>query len=67
MGLKEFRIQSGLKAYKVAEKLGISRVHLNNIENGKVKINTDKIEKFSELYGKSIEEIKCACGVTADE
>lgn len=67
MGLKELRLQSGLKAYKVAEELGISRTHLNNIENGKVKIDIAKIEKLSKLYGKSMKEIKDLCGVTANE
>ena len=58
MGLKELRLDIGLKAYKVAEKLGISRVQLNNIENGKAKLDKDKIEKFSKLYGKTIKEIE---------
>lgn len=60
MKLKELRIKSGLKAYKVAEILGVSRAQLYNIENGKSAIDINKIEKFSQLYCKSIDEIKRA-------
>jgi putative transcriptional regulator len=67
MNLKKLREESGIKAYKVAEKLGISRVQLNNIEKGKCKLDTLKIEKLSEIYGKSINEIELACEVTRGE
>lgn len=60
MGLKEYRLESGLKAYKVAEHLGISRKQLNNIERGLYGIDKLKEEKLSKLYGKDIEEIRCA-------
>lgn len=60
MELKELRIQSGLKAYKVAEYLGITRQQLNNIEKGVCKIDKLKQEKLSKLYSKEIEEIKKA-------
>lgn len=58
MKLKEMRIESGLKAYKVAEKLGISRAQLCNLEKGKYKISDDKVKIFSELYGRTEKEIK---------
>lgn len=58
MTLKELRKQSGLKAYKVAEMLGISRAQLNNLEKGKYKMDKLKIEKLSEVYCKDIKEIK---------
>lgn len=68
MGLKELRMESGLKAYKVAEHLGISRTQLNNIERGVYRLDKLKEEKLSELYGKDIEVIrgayqegKCKC------
>lgn len=67
MGLKELRLESGIKAYKVAQILGISRVQLNNIENGKTKIDVLKIEKLSQVYRKSIDEIKKACEVNNDK
>jgi putative transcriptional regulator len=67
MNLKQFREESGIKAYKIAEKLDISRVQLNNIENGKYKLDILKIEKLSKIYGKSIKEIEIACEVASGE
>lgn len=67
MNLKQLREESGIKAYKIAEKLDISRMQLNNIEKGKYKLDMPKIEKLSEIYGKSINEIEIACEVTRDE
>jgi putative transcriptional regulator len=67
MNLKQLRKESGIKAYKVAEKLDISRVQFNNIENGIYNLDMLKIERLSEIYGKSIEEIEMACEVTKDE
>jgi len=67
MNLKQLRNESGIKAYKIAEKLDISRVQFNNLEKGKYKIDMLKIEKLSEVYGKSINEIKIACAVTRGE
>ncbi|NFN14649.1 helix-turn-helix transcriptional regulator [Clostridium botulinum] len=57
MKLKQMRKESGLKACKIADILGISRIQLYNLENGKYKINVEKIEKFSEVYRKPKEEI----------
>jgi len=54
-------LESGLKAYKVAEHLGISRKQLNNIERGLYGVDKLKIEKLSKLYSKDIEEIRKAC------
>lgn len=48
--LKQLRYDSGLKSKKVAEILGISRVQLNNLENGLYKISEDKIIKLSIIY-----------------
>ncbi|NRT71403.1 helix-turn-helix domain-containing protein [Clostridium beijerinckii] len=67
MNLKQLREESGIKAYKIAEKLDISRVQFSNIENGKYKLDKLKIEKLSELYGKSVNEIEMACEVTRCE
>ncbi|KIN82153.1 helix-turn-helix domain-containing protein [Clostridium botulinum] len=58
MTLKALRLESGLKAYKVAELLGISRVQLNNLEKGKYKMDKLKIEKLSEVYCKDVKEIQ---------
>lgn len=67
MNLKQLREESGIKAYKIAEKLDISRVQFSNIENGKYKLDKLKIEKLSEVYGKSVNEIEMACEVTRCE
>ncbi len=67
MNLKQLREESGIKAYKVAEKLYISRAQLSNIESGKYNVDMLKKEKLSKIYGKSIEEIEMACEVTRCE
>lgn len=62
MNLKQLREESEIKAYKVAERLDISRVQFNNIEKN-YNLNMLNIEKLSETYGKSIQEIERACEV----
>lgn len=57
MTLKDLRIESGLKAAKVAEALDISRTHLYNLENNKYRLDKLKIKALSNLYNKSEEEI----------
>ena len=60
MTLKEMRLESGLKANKIAEKLNISRRQLINLEQKKFKLSEDKIETLSKLYGMSKDEIRKA-------
>lgn len=48
--LKELRRISGLKAYKIAEILGIGYRQLYRIENGESKLDEPKIEKLSRIY-----------------
>lgn len=67
MNLKQMRKESGLKAYKVAEILGISRTQLYNLENGNYKVSSDKIVKFSETYNKTRNEIIQAIGGDLNE
>lgn len=50
MTLRDIRINSGIKANKVAENLGISRVQLYNLETGINNFTDDKIVKLSEIY-----------------
>lgn len=50
MTLRSIRINSGLKAKKVADDLGVSRVQLYNLEKGINKFTDDKIIKLSEIY-----------------
>lgn len=67
MNFNELLKESGIKAYKIAEKLDISRVQFNKIENGIYNLDMLKLEKLIEIYRKSIEEIEIACEVTKDE
>lgn len=60
MTLKEMRLESGLKANKIAEKLNISRRQLINLEQKKFNLSEDKVEMLSKLYGKDKEEIRKA-------
>lgn len=58
MTLKEMRLESGLKANKIAEKLNISRRQLFNLEQKKFKISEDKVKILSKLYEREEEEIR---------
>lgn len=60
MTLKEMRLESGLKANKVAEKLNISRRQLINLEQKIFKLSEDKVEILAKLYEKDKEEIRRA-------
>ena len=60
MTLKEMRLESGIKANKIAEKLNISRRQLINLEQKKFKLSEDKVEILSKLYDKSKEDIRKA-------
>lgn len=62
MTLKGLRIESGLKAYKIAEEIGVSREQFRNLENGLYKIDNRKIEKLCEVYRKTKSEIIEAIG-----
>lgn len=48
--LIKFRIDLGLKSKDMAEKLGVSRVHYSNIENGKVDPSFKFVEKFGNIF-----------------
>ena len=67
MNLKELRKQSGLKAYKIAEKLNISRVQFNNIESGRTKINEEKVYMLSDIYKRNANDIRKAWEVSIIE
>lgn len=58
--LRQLRIDSGLKAYKVAEKLDISRKQLFRIENGQVKDMSNYASGMAEIYSVTVSEIKKA-------
>ena len=60
MTLKEMRLESGLKANKIAEKLNISRRQLINLEQKKFRLSEDKVVILAKLYEKKEEEIRKA-------
>ncbi|MBS5922420.1 MAG: helix-turn-helix transcriptional regulator [Clostridium perfringens] len=62
MTLRDIRINSGIKANKVAEELGISRTQLYNLEKGINKLSYDKIEKLSEIYKLPLSKIFLSIG-----
>lgn len=56
--LRAFRYDKGLQRKYVAEKIGISGRHLNDIEVGKVNLTDNVAIKMAEVYGVSLEIIK---------
>lgn len=57
LNLIKFRIDLGLKSKDVAEKLGITKQHYSNIENGKVNPTYSIMEKFGEVFEDMYEDI----------
>lgn len=55
---KELRVESGLKADKIAKEVGISRTQLYRIETNKIKVPDRQLDIFSQLYKTSIQELK---------
>lgn len=53
--LQYARRQSGYTQDEVEKLLGINRVLISNIENGKSKIDSIMLKNFADLYGFSIE------------
>ena len=51
------RVSAGYTQEKLAEKLGISRAHLNNIERGKVKIRPFYLYAICHVTGFTESEI----------
>jgi transcriptional regulator with XRE-family HTH domain len=49
--IKYLRDRLGLSQRAAARELGISHIHLNNIENGKVSPTADMLEKFYSTWG----------------
>lgn len=48
---KSIRETHGLSQKEAAEKLGISNVHLCNLENDKVSPSTDLLERYRDTFG----------------
>lgn len=51
------RIATGLKQAEAADALGVNRVTLNKIENGRAKVSLDLLERMTALYGRSREHL----------
>ncbi len=48
--LKEARVLSGLSQIQAAEKLGLQRPSISEIESGKRKVSADELIRFANLY-----------------
>ncbi len=48
--LKELRMSRGWKQYQVADKVGMSRTSISNIESGRRSLTLMTLKKFVELY-----------------
>ena len=55
--IEQLRKNFDMSQEELSKKIGISRVTLSKIENNERKINIDEIQKFSEVFGKSISEL----------
>lgn len=60
MTLKNIRLESGLKIIYIAKELGISRVQYRNYELGIHKPPIQRIDKLSQLFNRSYEQIEKA-------
>ena len=52
--LKIMRLKAGLKQYELAAKLGLSPVHLSEIETGRREVLPELYRKIAETLGNSI-------------
>ncbi|WP_349818176.1 MULTISPECIES: helix-turn-helix domain-containing protein [Clostridium] len=57
--LQSARKTLGFTQDYVANKLGISRIKIINIEKGEAKVDIELLNKFSSLYGYSLEYFIC--------
>ena len=48
--LKELRVSRGWKQYEVAEKVGLSRPAVSNIEAGKRSLTLSTLQRFCEVF-----------------
>ena len=52
--LKELRLKRGMRQYEVAEKIGMSRSAISNIEKGHRSVTVKTLHNFCELYNINI-------------
>lgn len=56
--LKYFREQKDMSQTELSEKSGVSRVTINQIENGKLLVcKTDTLTKIADALGKTVSEV----------
>lgn len=55
--LKTCRLDDGMSQKQLAEKLGLSRVSVCNIESGKHGVNISTLKKYSDIFNLTSEEI----------
>ena len=48
--LKDLRLSRDMKQFEVAEKVGLSRATISNIEKGRRSLTLNTLKKFCELY-----------------
>ena len=53
--LKELRISRGYRQNEVADKVGLSRATISNVEVGNRGLSIESLQKFCELYNVSID------------
>lgn len=53
--LKELRLSRGLRQNEVADKVGLSRATISNVEVGNRGLSIESLQKFCELYNISID------------
>ncbi len=53
----ELRRRAEISQQRLAEMLGVSRTTITQIENGKRKVSVDELEKFSEIFNLSVDNL----------
>lgn len=56
--LKQYRLDHNLTQLEMCESLGISIVTYNALENGKTNINTNTVDKLSQLLELDVKKVR---------
>ena len=57
LAIKIFRIKCGISQTALAERLGLSQTHMNNVEHGKVMLGLKTLFKLRHIFGCALEDI----------